>query len=143
MSEAISGYEALIRSGTAQDFPIFEIQNTQNVVLTVAGKGYGGIIWGKFLVDRNTLEIYKAAFEHKAESEGYGAGISLSAFENQFAGATVHLEENTFGLDQGGKTVVPGKHPIDGVSGATVSSMAVADMANSGLKKYKNYFNPQ
>ncbi len=136
MVAAVDSYKALIRSGTVTNFPIFEIQNTPNAILTVAGKGYGGMIWGKFLVNKNTFEVSRVAFEHKAESEGYGTGITLSTFENQFVGPKISFEENTFGLDNG-------KNTIDGVSGATVTYKAVVDMVNEGLKNYEPYLNGQ
>ncbi len=136
MSDVITSYNKLIRSGPGETFPVFEIKNTQNAVLTISGKGYGGVIWGKLLVNRNTLEIEKAAFDHKAESEGYGTGITLSSFENQFVGPKISFEENTFGLGKG-------KNSIDGVSGATVTYKAVVDMVNEGLKNYEPYLNGQ
>ena len=136
MVAAVDSYKALIRSGAVTNFPIFEIQNTPNAILTVAGKGYGGMIWGTFLVNKNTFEVSRVAFEHKAESEGYGTGITLSTFENQFVGPKISFEENTFGLDNG-------KNTIDGVSGATVTYKAVVDMVNEGLKNYEPYLNGQ
>ena len=143
MVAAVDSYKALIRSGAVTNFPVFEIQNTPNAILTVAGKGYGGMIWGTFLVNKNTFEVSKVAFEHKAESEGYGTGISLSTFEDQFVGATIRFEENTYGMNQDGKTVIPGTQSIDGISGATVTYKAVVDMVNEGLKKYDPYLNGQ
>lgn len=139
LDSVVDNNKTLVKLGRSTTFPIVEIKNTPNVVLAVAGKGYGGVIWGKLLVDKNTLEVHKVAFEHKAESEGYGTGISLSSFENQFVGATIRFEENTYGLNQDGKVVISGIQPIDGISGATITVEAVVKMMNQGLQNYAGY----
>jgi Na+-transporting NADH:ubiquinone oxidoreductase subunit C len=93
-------------------------------------------------VDKTTSEITKVAFDHKAESDEYGAdGITLSSFEDQFIGSKIDWTENTFGLHQSGKTLVDGNTTIDGISGATVTSQAVLKMMNEGLQKYSGYLN--
>ncbi|PWL40405.1 hypothetical protein DKG77_06210 [Flagellimonas aquimarina] len=139
MEEAVSLYRRTLKSGESNALPIFEIKNTDYTVLLALEKGYGGTIWGKLLVDRTTLEIKKIEFDHKAESEGYGDGISFSSFENQFVGAKIDFEANTFALNQAGKTVVKGNTAIDGISGATTTSAATIKMVNDGLKKHRNY----
>lgn len=139
IEEAASLYRGILKSGKSEVLPIFEIKNTDYTVLLVYEKGYGGTIRGKLLVDRIALEIKKIEFDHKAESEGYGDGISFSSFENQFVGAKIDLEANTFALNQAGKTIMVGNTTIDGISGATTTSTAVIKMVNGGLKNYGSY----
>ena len=104
----------------------------------VKGKGFGGPIWAMLLIDAKTLEILKIKFSHKAESEGYGAGIVRTSFQNQFKGKIVKISSaNTFGLQGHGEETY---YPIDGISGATVTNMAVVNMLNEGLKGYAEYF---
>lgn len=139
IEEAVSLYRGILKSGESEALPIFEMKNMDYAVLLVCEKGYGGTIWGKLLVDRISQEIKKIEFDHKAESEGYGDGISFSSFENQFVGAKIDFEANSFALNQAGKTIVVGNTTIDGVSGATATSTAVVKMVNDGLKKYRSY----
>ncbi len=123
-----------------QNRPIMEIKGTHKVLLMVKGKGFGGPIWAKLLMDVTTREILKVKFEHKAETEGYGAGITRSSFQNQFMGKTIKISNNTFALVQNGKEWIKGEQPIDGISGATVTSENVVHMLNEGLLGYTQYF---
>ena len=142
MEEALLLYKTTIETNKVVALPIFEFKGTQNSLLIVSEKGFGGKIWGKVLVDRTTSEITKVEFGHKAESDEYGADeITLSSFEDQFIGIKINWTGNTFGLDQSGKTLIKGNTTIDGISGATVTSQAVLKMMNEGLQKYRSYLN--
>ncbi|MGB5820787.1 MAG: FMN-binding protein [Saonia sp.] len=134
-------YRALMDSKTIEVFPILEMKNTDKAVLFANGKGYGGTIWAQMLVDRSTGEIEKIQFDHKAESEGYGDGITQTSFEKQFMGTKISFNSNTFGLQQGGQNVLKGNIIVDGASGATTTNQAAVDMINKGLQKYETYFN--
>ncbi len=139
MARAVELYASLMKRPQVQAFPIFELKNSDDAILPIQGVGFGGAIWGKVLVDRNTLEIKKIAFEHQGETDGYGAGMTRTSFENAFVGATVNPDANTFALS--GTQENPGGQvqDIEGISGATVTSAAVVEMVNEGLKKYKSY----
>lgn len=142
MDEALSLYKTAMEPNKSTALPIFEFKGTPNSLLIVSEKGFGGKIWGKVLVDRTTSEVTKVEFDHKAESDEYGAdGITLPSFEDQFIGTRINWTENTFGLDQSGKTLLKGDKTIDGISGATVTSQAVLTMMNEGLRKYSGYLN--
>ncbi|TAI48420.1 FMN-binding protein [Flagellimonas allohymeniacidonis] len=140
MYQAIDLFKDRITKGVTTAYPIFEISESGLIVLTVVNKGYGGNIRGLFLIDKNTLEIKKVAFEHMAESEGYGAAITYSSFENQFVGTKINFQGNSFGLNQDGKDIIKGGKTIDGISGATITSRLTVQMVNEELKKHKNYF---
>ena len=140
MEELVSIYKKAKKTKSMDALPIFEIKNTTNCVLIVSGKGYGGIIWGKLLVDKSIMEIVKVEFDHRAESEGYGDGITMTSFENLFNNAKIQWQDNNFGLSQNGEILVKGHTVIDGISGATVTSKAVVQMMNEGFEKYKPYF---
>jgi Na+-transporting NADH:ubiquinone oxidoreductase subunit C len=136
MESALDLYKAMRKPVPVTVMPIFEIKNTETSILPIQGRGFGGALWAKVLVNRNTLEIIKVAFEHKAESDEYAAALTQDSFQNQFVGAKISFEEKTFTLqkaDDGGRI-------IDGISGATVTSQGAVDMMNEGLQKYRNYF---
>lgn len=120
--------------------PIFEIKGTDTAILPIQGVGFGGAIWAKVLVDKKVLEIKKIAFEHKAESEGYGAVISQNLFEDQFVGTKINLEQHTVTFQKAIEKAVDDGQIIDGLSGATMTGQAVEQMINEGLRKYRNYF---
>ena len=143
MQRALDLYKAMTISEPAAAMPIFEIKNTDTSILPLQGKGFGGAIWAKVLVGNKTLEIKKIAFEHKAESEDYGAVFTQDPFENQFVGAKINLDENSFILKNNTKQRMVNGTMIDGISGATMTSNGAIDMVNLGLKKYKEYLVPE
>ncbi|WP_420322006.1 FMN-binding protein [Flagellimonas sp.] len=140
MEKGIELYKKRMKSGKGDLYPIFEVTGMEDVVVTTASKGYGGNIRGMFLIDATSLQIKKVEFEHVAESEGYGATIADTSFENQFMGATVNFGKNSFGLNLNGKILLEGVKTIDGISGATTTSRLTIEMVNNDLKKYKPYF---
>ncbi|MHA7831857.1 MAG: FMN-binding protein [Flagellimonas sp.] len=133
-------FKKLLTSSKSDLNPIFETREGHEAMIVMANQGYGGNIRGVFLVDKNTMEIKKAAFEHVAESEGYGAAIAFSSFEEQFVGTKINWDENTFGLNQNDRTLIKGDKVVDGISGATITSRLTVEMVNDGLKKYKSFF---
>lgn len=132
-------YKKLATRGQATSLPIFEVKETVLVVLPVQGVGFGGAIWAKVLLDKKTLEIKNIAFEHKAESEGYGAAVSEKTFEDQFLGVKINLEEDTFTLQKAIEKANDDGHFIDGISSATMTSKGAVSMLNEGLRKYGGY----
>lgn len=139
MDEVAKGFKLLMTGKKVTSFPILELKNSDKAILMVQGRGYGGDIWAKLLVDKKTMQIEKLELDHAAESEGYGAGITYSSFEEQFTGTDLSLDKPSFGLRQSGEVLVKGKHYIDGISGATVTCDGVVKMVNLGLQPYQDY----
>ena len=120
-------------------YPIIECVQNSKSILMVQGKGFVGPIWGKLMLDTESMELEKVAFDHSSESEGYGASMTWSSFENQFTGTDISQEPFSYGLSQNNSTVISGTHMVDGISGATESSIPVIEMMNEGLNAYKTY----
>lgn len=125
---------------TAGSWPIFEIVATQDITLFVQGIGFGGPIWATVLVHKETLRIKKIEFEHKAESDGYGAAMTQSLFDDKFVGTNIDLEKNSFTLQKYIEKRRDDGTIIDGISGATMTSQSAVEMMNYGLQKYRGYF---
>ncbi|WP_339628593.1 FMN-binding protein [uncultured Maribacter sp.] len=142
MNTAIALYKKMMKRSKSTSLPIFEIKNTEDVILPIQGVGFGGPIWAKVLVDRNTLEIKKIAFEHFAETDGYGAAITQSPFMDEFTGTKINLDKNTFALQKNMEKRIDDGVMVDGISGATMTSEGAIEMVNEGLKKYKAYLRP-
>ena len=139
MDRAVTLYKRMTKHGPVSSRPIFEIKKTDMAILPVQGIGFGGAIWANVLVDKKTLEIIKVAFEHKAESDGYGAAMTQSTFENQFIGIKINLDQNTFDLQKEIEKTKDNGIIIEGISGATVTSQGAVEMMNEGLRKYRGY----
>lgn len=142
MNSVIALYKKMMKREKATSLPIFEIKNTDNVILLIQGVGFGGPIWAKVLVNRNSLEIKNIAFEHFAETDGYGAAMTQSPFVNEFIGTKINLDKNTFALQKNMEKRIDDGVMVDGISGATMTSEAAIEMVNEGLKKYKGYLRP-
>ena len=137
--ENTKAYRNLIKGKATSALPIFEIIGSDQVIFVVQNRGNIGNIWAKILLDKKSKETLDISFDHMAESEGYGAGITLGTFENQFVGIALDPDSNSFGLNQKGKVLIEGVHMIDGISGATITSKATVEMMNRGVQKYQNY----
>ena len=132
-------FKSLTKLKPMGNLPIAEIKNTDHVIFGVKARGFGSGIWAKLLVNRTTGVIQKIQFDHTAESEGYGAGITKKSFRDQFIGTTVDPERNSFSLFQDGQVIIEGKNKVDGIAGATATSTSAISMLNEGLLRYANY----
>ncbi len=132
-------YKNIIKGRSTSSLPIFEISGSDNVILVLQSRGNIGAIWAKIIIGNKRKEILKLQFQHMAESEGYGAGITQESYENQFVGKVLETDSNDFGLKQNSMSLIEGNTMTDGISGATITSKATVEMINQGLQKYRNY----
>lgn len=132
-------FKSLTNSKSTGILPMAEIKNSDHMIFGVKGRGFGAGIWAKLLVNRTTGEIQKIEFDHTAESEGYGAGITKKSFGDQFLGIPLEKELNSFSLIQDGQIVIEGKNKVDGIAGATATSRSAISMLNEGLYRYAKY----
>lgn len=85
------------------------------------GNGYGGVIRVLVGVDEASDQIVNLKVLNHAETPGLGSRIEEEGFRSQFVGKTV---DDPIALNQ----------DIDSISGATISSRAVADAVRTGLR---------
>ena len=106
------------------------------------GKGLWGPIWGYLALEEDMSTISGAVFDHKSETPGLGAEISLGWFQEPFIGKTIFEGKEFKSI-----TVVKGgakeddMHGVDGISGGTITSDGVSDMLDERLSKYLPFFN--
>ena len=139
MASASKICKQLMTGKKSRSYPIVEIKNSSRVILMAQGRGYGGPIWGKLLLDTSKMEFEKLEFQHSAESEGYGAAMTQSNFETQFTGASLTSGPFVYGLEMNNKSIISGAHPIEGISGATETSRSAVNMINKCLENYWPY----
>lgn len=111
-------------------------------VVPVVGKGLWGPIWGNICLDEDMNTITGASFGHKGETPGLGAEIIQPFFVNRWIGEKLMDENNQFTKfeivkDNSGATL-PKK--VDGITGGTITSKGVEEMANRCLEVYSKYF---
>lgn len=117
------------------------VEGKRKFVVPVYGMGLWGPIWGYIAVNEDGYTVYGAYFNHEGETAGLGSEIKDSkAWQDLFKGKTI------YGAD--GKPVLCVKKTseikdksceVDGVTGATLTSVGVSNMLQEGFAKYRNY----
>ena len=81
----------LKKSADQQLLPVFESQQDGEkiYILPMRGKGLWGPIWGFVALKEDMSTISGAVFDHKSETPGLGAEISLGWFQEPFIGKTI------------------------------------------------------
>ena len=106
------------------------------------GKGLWGPIWGFIALKDDMNTISGAVFDHKAETPGLGAEISLDWFQEPFIGKTIFEGNNLVSINvvKGGAPI-DDMHSVDGISGGTITSDGLADMLAERFEQYLPFFN--
>jgi Na+-transporting NADH:ubiquinone oxidoreductase subunit C len=126
-------------------FPLFvcEKDGVRFYVVPMVGKGLWGPIWGYVALKDDYNTVYGASFDHKGETPGLGAEISIyNKFQKPFEGKQIYDKNGNLVsilVRKGGAT--PGNmHEVDGITGGTITSDGVTEMLERTFKIYDNYF---
>jgi len=128
-----------------RNFPLFvaELDGKKAYVIPVIGKGLWGPIWGNICLDEDMNTIKGASFGHKGETPGLGAEISQKFFIDRWIGEKIMDENGAFAkfevVKDGSGSAKESK--VDGITGGTITSKGVEEMANRCLEVYSVYFN--
>ena len=126
-----------------RNYPLFvgEMKGEKVYVIPVIGNGLWGPIWGYFCIDSDMNTIRGASFGHKGETPGLGAEITQQFFIKTWVGEKLIGAKGMF---EGFKIVKDGSGSedgrIDGITGGTITSKGVEEMANRCLEVYVEYF---
>jgi Na+-translocating ferredoxin:NAD+ oxidoreductase subunit G len=118
-------YREAVTETTENGFMLYHRKDSGLTALSLSGKGFQDTITVLVAVEGDTIAGFKVTRQH--ETAGLGARISEDAFRKQFIGMKVA---------KGITAVTTGKagpNEFDAVSGATLSSNAVARILNEGL----------
>lgn len=110
-------------------------------VMPIVGKGLWGPIWGNICLGEDMNTIVGASFGHKGETPGLGAEITQPFFVNRWISETIADENGDFTkfeIVKDGSGASPQK--VDGITGGTITSKGVEEMANRCLSVYASYF---
>jgi Na+-transporting NADH:ubiquinone oxidoreductase subunit C len=110
-------------------------------VMPIVGKGLWGPIWGNICLGEDMNTIVGASFGHKGETPGLGAEITQAFFVNRWISETIADENGDFTkfeIVKDGSGASPQK--VDGITGGTITSKGVEEMANRCLSVYASYF---
>ena len=128
-----------------RNFPLFvgELKGESVYIIPIIGNGLWGPIWGFICIDSDMNTIKGASFGHKGETPGLGAEITQKFFINGWVGEKIADKDGVFKpfkmvKDQSGATE---ESKVDGITGGTITSKGVEEMANRCLEGYVSYFN--
>ena len=135
----VTGYEkAYKEKGEAHIF-VCEIDGQKKYVIPVYGTGLRGAIWGYVALNDDKDTVYGTYFSHASETPGLGAEIATEHFQNEFKDKNV-LDGDAIGLDvvKNGKVDKP-EFQVDGISGGTITSVAVGQMLKNCMGNYTKF----
>ena len=117
------------------------IEGKKKYVIPVYGMGLWGPIWGYIAVNEDGNTVYGAYFNHEGETAGLGAEIKDSKkWQDLFIGKKIYDDKGKAILSVKKSSEIKDKScEVDGVTGATLTSVGVSDMLQEGFAKYKNY----
>ena len=138
----LSSYGSAIKAGELHVF-VAQANGEAKYVLPVTGRGLWGGLWGYIALNADKKIVYGTYFYHESETAGLGARIGERWFQEQFNGKPVFAEGNTETVEL--KVVKAGaskaETEVDGVTGATLTSVGVSDMVQDGLSVYLSFIN--
>lgn len=127
-----------------KNYPLFIAKQDGKTlyVIPVVGKGLWGPIWGNICVDEDMNTVKGASFGHKGETPGLGAEITQQFFIDRWIGEKLSNENGEFTpfeivKDGSGASL---EKKVDGITGGTITSKGVEEMANRCLAVYAKYF---
>ena len=126
-----------------REFPVYKYNNgTEDFyIVSVRGNGLWDEIWGNIALKSDLVTLAGASFDHKGETPGLGAEIKDNPkFSEQFKGKKIYDyngEYTSVVVTKGG--VKNPEYEVDGISGATVTSVGVSEMLNRGLGYYRPF----
>jgi Na+-transporting NADH:ubiquinone oxidoreductase subunit C len=126
-----------------RNYPLFLAIDGQDTsyVIPIVGKGLWGPIWGNICLASDMNTIKGASFGHQGETPGLGAEINKQFFINRWKGEQISNEEGfaKFEIVKDGSGPGPNSK-VDGITGGTITSKGVEEMANRCLQVYVAYF---
>lgn len=115
---------------------------TDKLILPVYGAGLWGPIWGYVAVDSDGSTIYGAYFSHASETPGLGAEIEKPAFQDEFIGKQLIVNDKFMPIavvKAGQRPALPDQDYVDGISGGTITSKGVGAMLDNCLSPYSAF----
>ena len=126
-----------------REFPVYKYNDgTEDFyVISVRGNGLWDEIWGNVALKSDLVTLAGASFDHKGETPGLGAEIKDNPkFAEQFTGKRIYDyngEYTSVVVTKGG--IRNPEYEVDGISGATVTSVGVSEMLNRGIGYYRPF----
>ena len=131
-----TSYEKEVKENHRLHVFVCEVDGNVKYVIPVYGTGLWGAIWGYVALKADKNTVYGTYFSHASETPGLGAEIASEPFQNEFKDKNV-MDGESIGLSvvKNGK-VVNAEYQVDGISGGTITSVAVDQMLKNCMGQY-------
>ncbi|WP_075317162.1 Na(+)-translocating NADH-quinone reductase subunit C [Bacteroides togonis] len=134
-----TGYEKEVKENNRLHVFVCEVDGAKKYVFPVYGTGLWGAIWGYIALNEDKNTVYGTYFSHASETPGLGAEIATDHFQSEFLNKkTLENGEIALGVVKNGKVENP-DYQVDGISGGTITSLAVDAMIKGCLGNYKSF----
>lgn len=121
---------------------ICKVDGETKYVLPVYGMGLWGPISGYIAVNADKKTIFGAYFNHESETAGLGAEIKDNvSWQENFQGKKIFGSDGKKIAISVTKKVEDPTTQVDGVTGATLTSVGVSEMLHEGFTKYAKFLN--
>lgn len=119
---------------------VADVNGETKYIIPLNGNGLWGAIWGYVALDADKNTVYGTYFSHASETPGLGAEIATAPFQNQFEGKHIKKGDDivSIAVVKPGRTA-DGQDYVDGISGGTITSVAVENMLKDNLREYTNF----
>lgn len=129
--------------GESEDeFVVFvaDVDGQTKYIIPLYGSGLWGAIWGYIALNEDKNTVYGTYFSHAGETPGLGAEISTPLFQTPFQGKHIMKDGRlvSIAVVKPGQ-VASGQDYVDGISGGTITSVAVQEMLKTCLNRYTNF----
>lgn len=117
-----------------------DVDGATKYIVPLDGNGLWGAIWGYVALNDDKSTVYGIYFNHASETPGLGAEIVTPAFKDPFKGKQIlkNGELKSIAVVKKGSSA-EGQDYVDGISGGTITSVAVSDMIANSLKRYEEF----
>ena len=123
--------------------PLYKDNKKNAIIIPISGKGLWSTLFGYFAIDSNNFSTVKGItfYKHK-ETPGLGGEVSKKDFQDKFL-----LNKEIYNNKQlvSVKVTKAGSaknnpYEVDGISGATITSIGLSNFLKRDLDRYEKYF---
>lgn len=124
------------RENVAYVYQVVKDGNVESYVIPIYGKGLWSTLYGFIALANDGDTVVGISYYQHGETPGLGGEVESDKFKNDWKGKEIYADgEPAIKLIKGavGPSTPDAEHKVDGLSGATITSVGVQNMVNYWL----------